>query len=60
MTEKRMQRKLRKQCKKLLKWAKKNGVERVDVYVCADSGFMHAYIPGGESYISFMDEVRDE
>lgn len=60
MNDKKMQRKLRKQCKKLLKWARKNGVGRVDVYVNAETEFAHAYIPDGASYIDFMGGEPDE
>ena len=54
MSDKKMQRKLRKQAKRLLKWARKNGVDRADVYVNAETEFVHAYIPHGASYTDFM------
>ena len=60
MSDKKMRRKLRKQCKRLLKWCKRNGVGRVDVYVNAESEFVHAYIPDGPSYIDFMGGELDE
>ena len=57
MSDKKMQRKLRKQAKRLLKWARKNGVDRVDIYVNAVDGFMHVYGPEGATVLEFGDEV---
>lgn len=57
MNDKKMQRKLRKRAKRLLRWARKNGVGCVDIYVNAESGFMHAYGPDGATVLEFADEV---
>jgi len=52
------EKRLRKQCKKLYKWCKKHGIERVDIYVNATDGFGHAFVPdGGPSYFG---RVTDE
>lgn len=60
MTDKKLRKKLRKQCKRLSKWALKNGVERVDVYVNALDGFGHAFIPDGSSYFGEIGDERKE
>lgn len=52
MTSKKLHRKLRKQCKKLRKWAEKHGVERVDFYINVENDFEHAFIPDGPTYVS--------
>lgn len=52
------EKRLRKQCKKLYKWCRKHGIERVDIYVNATDGFGHAFVPdGGPSYFG---RVADE
>lgn len=60
MTDKKLQKKLRKQCKKLAKWARKHGVVRVDVYVNTLDGFGHAFIPDGPSYFGEIGYERKE
>lgn len=56
--DKRMERKLRKKGRKLLRWARKNGIDRVDIYVNAESGFMHCYTGDGSTacVLEFMRE----
>jgi hypothetical protein len=52
MKPKKLERKLRKQAKRLLRWAHKNGIhERVDVYINPDSGFAHAFVSNGEATV---------
>lgn len=60
MTDKKLRKKLRKQCKRLFKWALKNGVERVDVYVNALNDFGHEFIPDGPSYFGEIGDERKE
>ena len=55
MGDDKLERKLRKRAKKLLKWARKNGVKRADVYVNALTGFVHAH--SGDAVV--MDYIRD-
>jgi hypothetical protein len=58
--EKKLHRKLRKRGMKLIEWARRNGIDRVDVYVNAESGFFHVYVPDGESVLDFVDGEADE
>ena len=51
----KIERKLRKMAVKLLRWAQKNGVDSVDVYVNPLTGFVHAY----SGNASFIDFIRD-
>ena len=56
MDEKKLERELRKRCRKLIKWARKNGIEeRVDLYVNPKNGFYHGYT-GPISVIEFTEE----
>lgn len=53
MKKDKLERKLRKKAVKLLRWARKNGVDSVDVYVNPLTGFVHAY-SGNASLIDFI------
>lgn len=44
MNNEKVERKLRKHARKLLRLARKANASRADVYVNAESGFMHCYI----------------
>ena len=58
MDEKKLERKLRKRCRKLIKWACKNGFdEPVSIYVNPKSGFYHGHI-GPISVIEFAEEYQ--
>ena len=58
MDEKKLERKLRKRCRKLIKWARENGFdEPVSLYVNPKSGFYHGYT-GPISVIEFEEYHR--
>ena len=58
MDEKKLERKLRKRCRKLVKWACKSGIdEPVSIYVNPKSGFYHGYT-GPISVIEFAEEYQ--
>ena len=58
MDEKKLERELRKRCLKLVKWARKNGIdEPVSLYVNPKSGFYHGYT-GPISVIEFEEYQR--
>lgn len=58
MDEKKLERKLRKRCRKLIKLARKNGFdEPVSIYVNPKSGFYHGHI-GPISVIEFAEEYQ--
>lgn len=44
MRTKKIERKLKKHARKLLRLARKADMDRADVYVNAESGFMHCYV----------------
>ena len=53
MGDDKLERKLRKRAKRLLRWAHKNDIhERVGVYVNPDSGFAHAFASNGKATVS--------
>lgn len=56
MDEKKLERKLRKRCLKLIKWARENGIdEPVSLYANPKSGFYHGYTDS-ISVIEFAEE----
>jgi len=58
MDEKKLERKLRKRCRKLIKWARRNGLDKpVSLYVNPKSGFYHGYT-GPISVIEFEEYQR--
>lgn len=44
MRTKKVERKLKKHARKLLRLARKADMDRADVYVNAETGFMHCYV----------------
>ena len=58
MDEKKLERKIRKRCRKLIKWARRNGFdEPVSIYVNPKNGFYHGYI-GLVDVIEFAEEYQ--
>lgn len=58
MDEKELKRKLRKRARKLVKWARRNGIdEPVSLYVNPKSGFYHGYT-GPVDVIEFAEEYQ--